>query len=381
MRSRRGFTLVEMLVATALTIFIMVILSQAFVAAMETFRQLKGIGDLESSLRTAATMLRRDLAADHFEGKRRLSDSQFWSSVGPPSQGYLRIQQDKDTIGDSDLEKADADGLPSRRRTGHKLALTVKLRGNNRLDFFSAKISDPDPNATLVKFGFPDARYQQAGIFSSQWAEVAYFLWRDPSNPITANATPLYNLYRRQRLAVPYDNADPNWGNPAVDIGRASFYSQISVSYGGLANPDNAGKLYFNSPADLTIPERRFGMTSTPGSFGLPVKYLPVSLNGKLTGDDLLLTNVVSFDIQVLPARNAPDFVDLKDLTPGAFIFDTWSTIKDDVYDYANTPVPATYYKYNGVAGQGNLFAIRVTMRVWDPRTEQTRQISVIQDL
>src|SRR5579885_1394920 len=56
---RLGFTITEMLVATALTLFIMVILSEAFIAAVESFRSLKAIGDLETRLRTVATLLRR----------------------------------------------------------------------------------------------------------------------------------------------------------------------------------------------------------------------------------------------------------------------------------------------------------------------------------
>ena len=92
MRQRRGFTMVEMLVSVALVIFIMVILSEAFVAGLETFRQLKAIGDMEERLRAAAQVLRRDLAADHFEGKRRLSDPDFWLQ-GPPREGFFRIWQ------------------------------------------------------------------------------------------------------------------------------------------------------------------------------------------------------------------------------------------------------------------------------------------------
>jgi prepilin-type N-terminal cleavage/methylation domain-containing protein len=68
---RRGFTLVEMMVAMALTVFVMVILSQCFVAGLETFSGLKAIGDMQEQLRTATNMLRADLSADHFEGKRR----------------------------------------------------------------------------------------------------------------------------------------------------------------------------------------------------------------------------------------------------------------------------------------------------------------------
>ncbi len=45
MGRRRGFTLVELLVAMALIMFIMALLSQAFIIASASFRKLKGMGD------------------------------------------------------------------------------------------------------------------------------------------------------------------------------------------------------------------------------------------------------------------------------------------------------------------------------------------------
>src|SRR6516162_8020749 len=89
---RQGFTLVEMLVAMALTLFIMVILSQAFITGLDTFSKLKGIGDMEETLRVAINNLRSDLTLDHFEGKRRLSDPAFLLA-GPPQQGFFRVYQ------------------------------------------------------------------------------------------------------------------------------------------------------------------------------------------------------------------------------------------------------------------------------------------------
>src|SRR5262249_25303957 len=66
MRRRRGFTLVELLVAMALTLFIMVILSEAFSAGLSSFRQLKAVSVMQERLRTAASILRRDLRANLF---------------------------------------------------------------------------------------------------------------------------------------------------------------------------------------------------------------------------------------------------------------------------------------------------------------------------
>src|SRR5687767_11429926 len=65
--ARPGFTLVELLVATALIVVIMAILATAFSVGMDTFSELKSIGDLSEQLRTADDVLRRDLAAAHME--------------------------------------------------------------------------------------------------------------------------------------------------------------------------------------------------------------------------------------------------------------------------------------------------------------------------
>src|SRR4029077_4475858 len=85
-----GFTLVEMLLAMTLMIFVMLILSQCFVQGLETFSGLKSIGDMQEQLRTATTLLRADLSLDHFEGKRRLSDPLASFSTATPSTPKIR---------------------------------------------------------------------------------------------------------------------------------------------------------------------------------------------------------------------------------------------------------------------------------------------------
>ena len=84
-RRRAGVSLVEMLVAVALVLFIMVILSEAFRAGLESFRLLKGVGDMQVRLRTATGVLRSDLTSDHFiEAGPRLSDQDL-STQAPPN--------------------------------------------------------------------------------------------------------------------------------------------------------------------------------------------------------------------------------------------------------------------------------------------------------
>src|SRR5262245_48132538 len=105
-RPRGAFTVVELLVAMALIILIMAVLSEAFVAGLGAFRSLKGIGDMQERLRVVALQLRRDLSLRHFEGDRKLSDvDPYWQDPfigsgdqlnrnigGRPQQGFFRIQ-------------------------------------------------------------------------------------------------------------------------------------------------------------------------------------------------------------------------------------------------------------------------------------------------
>lgn len=91
---RSGFTIVELLVAMALIVFMMSIMSQAFVIATTAMSGLKKVTDLVDKVRPAMAILERDLGAYHFDGSRRLSDANFWES-GPPTQGYFSVWQDK----------------------------------------------------------------------------------------------------------------------------------------------------------------------------------------------------------------------------------------------------------------------------------------------
>ncbi len=348
MRRRSAFTITELLVAMALIVFIMYILAEAFAAGSTAFRNLKAIGDMNEKLRMVSQVLRKYLSADHFDGRRRLSDPAFWQN-GPPQEGFFRIYQGvainqgipAGNIADycSTYEGTDLDGNPSFRSTTHALHFAVKLRGNNRGDFFRASVPSSSPLLLLPQ---PDTRFQDAvvpgspvpGIYTSQWSEVAIFLltdqqrWAgdltdDPSNTNPA-VTPqqLYTLYLRQRPLVTDNNAVTavNGGNaiPYTEYFPNGNYVQMSC-YQDPMNPKN---LYFNNPADVTMPARRMGASwlgIAPG--GMPgaqqdlcgqanpnTMYptlgnepnFPPGTPGKYRGDDIVLTNVLSFDVRIL---------------------------------------------------------------------------------
>src|SRR5947209_16485060 len=123
MRRRQGFTLVELLVAMALIVLIMAIISQAFVEGLETFRQAKGICDLQERLRTAVVPLREDLLARHLiGGKSPLKLSQLGDPNNPTTitEGFFRIEGSN-----SSPEGSDSDGISSSFATTHALLFTI----------------------------------------------------------------------------------------------------------------------------------------------------------------------------------------------------------------------------------------------------------------
>src|SRR5262249_41549258 len=128
---RGGFTLVEMMVATALIIFIMYILASAFEKGLESFRMMKVAGDMQERLRTAAVGMKTDLTKPHFNDQGS-SLGEYLSDPGlnltdpnwvPPDKGYFRIDFGMGGLIDPQDEGIDPDD-PQQRRT-RRLPITA----------------------------------------------------------------------------------------------------------------------------------------------------------------------------------------------------------------------------------------------------------------
>jgi hypothetical protein len=393
MQRRHAFTLVEMIVAMGLTLFIMVIVSTAFVTGLETFRQLKGLGDMQEGLRTATQRLRYDLVANHFEGRLQLSNPYFQNG-GKPAQGYFRIEQmppigGNPAIAIQELQDLDSPIAPpwfSYRATSHRLQFTVRLIGNRQQDQCYANIPATvmSPNAQLLPVWSqspfnpngldqnnqptfkrttyfsqpPDIFWQRPYSYTCQWAEVGYHLvrtgstadWEDPTNQ---NGTPLYSLYRIQKVMVPdssqlyfVQNGQPTGVVPYSNQPGDPIGDSYLRAYGEMScEPDSTNKwVYFNTPYDVAQQTRSFAF---PPSNALEEN----NSVSPYSGASLLLTNIISFQVQVL----YPGGTDFQDIPGG-------------IYDTAQGP-------------GSSISAIKITLRVWDPATVQTRQITMIQQM
>jgi hypothetical protein len=441
MRKRHGFTLVEMLVSTALVIFIMVILTQAFSTGMDAFRQLNTIGDMQEKLRSAGTIMAKDLAANHFDDSRKISDTALFTN-GPPLGGFFRIWHGSPLTLNSDglsnpynnvYEGTDGDGIESYRVVDHLLHFTVRRTGTHREDFASANV--PVPANAALPLGLPalgkaGSRFQDGGnTYNYQYYEVAYFL--SPSNypnaaDVTSSGIRRYTLIRRQRLVVPHPDLATG-----IDVNSAASAIPVAAGYGEVScrpTPGAPANFYFNDQTDLTVPQRRFGMVQTAGAGGdggVPLlnntapfapPYYPLISDKDTTtnagdplkaGSDILLTDVLSFQVMVLPGGantttngTIPNkFVDLYDTTSlpasqntnfqGAAsprVFDTWSNKPDPTYTgYSSSWTAAS--GWNTVASattlplNTNILALQITLRIWDVKTQTTRQLTFVQNM
>ncbi len=351
MRRRKAFTIVELLVAMALIVLIMSVLSTAFSAGIKSFRDLKALGDLQERLRTAAVNLRSDLVFDHFETGRKLSDRSNNPLFTRPSKGFFRIQVTQPPV----VEGNEPGGELSRTQTAAVLHFTIKTRENVTRPEQYLHCEVPI-NSNLETEGEPDLRrLPGSGVMSSHWAEVAYFLV--PNGQFAGTNVPLYNLHRRQRLA----RAGSMLSLPITGGSAASDYDEVSCQLRGSPTP----RLECNSPDDLTTPTNR-AMSDPITGVSLPTPLTGLSPSGApRRGDDILLGDVISFDVKVLQVGTNPAFPN--QTSPGFVDVPVGAT---NAYDTATIPLP-----------QMPILAIQITIRAWEPRTRQTRQLTIIQEM
>lgn len=423
---RNAFTLVELMVAMALIILMLSIMSQAFVIATGVMQGLKEVADMQEKIRPAITLLQRDLGAFHFEGIKKLSDPEFWDN-GPPKEGYFMLWQDRAFEPVIGIEPSGNEGAyngvsfsRSAALANHMLALTVKLPGKSPNDFFESssfnlftpplfgniflnKVSNPPvvnipPRVTDdTPKGMLDSntrRFEKdSSLIHSEWAEVAYFLGPLTGNPDgytdgkTGPALPYYNLYRQQRLVLPSFNIS----GVTLPVATAAIREEISCeTFTGT----------FNKPSDLTVPWKRMGNRTLNhlGNRAGPL-FLGFSNASARVNTDIIATNVISFDVKLLTDLRY-DYEDLTTiLSQGSYstyapfsnyalangnaairVFDTWTT---DQGNAANTIPKYDFGYWNNFTGKwqpsGNTAGNNALIPVWNTTNNTGLNIKAVQ--
>lgn len=429
---RQGFTLVELLVSMAIIIFMLSIMSQAFVIATTCMQGMKTVGELIDKVRPVMTIMQRDLAADHFDGTKKLCDPDFWE-YGPPREGYFSIIQG----GVSEQETPSLGSvkyyISNSSISNHALTFTSKLPGKNPTEFYTAEYPTTHKARMNGIYNYPNSNFATnpaymkpqnakrfdfiSDIIHCKWAELAYFI--KPNGGVVAKDSaaiplradlPLHDLYRQQRVILP-DVFDMNNAGilnvPGVPFNLFSHYVDSTTN-----------KVVFNQPADVTAPWKRFGNRgAAPSALPNFKAYAdPTGLNDVGNNSDLLLTNVISFDVRIINDSNL-DFLHLYEAGGGAlsgpyapyynapyadtstskFIFDTWTMERSQDpsknYDLGNfsagpwqpaTGISGAYQVpfWNGITNKGiKINAIQITIRVWDDKSSQARDFVLIQKI
>jgi len=394
---RSGMTLVEMLVATAMTLVIMGIVAQLFGFLALTLSRSRDTIEMSARARSVANLVRRDLSG--------LTCATVPPTPADGDNGYLEIIEGSATDHSSGFNQLTGD-------CDDVLMLTTR------------SLDQP----FVGQFG-------SSGSIESPVAEVAWYCRPSPSAYQTASGSTLYTLYRRQLLVMDYVGQSPFEAS-----GDNSFAGSLPNTTYDLSLRADGSVLRPNSLSDLTRREWRFmhnlsGATSAAAfPYNATVSNLATSgpLAGTRQGEDIVLTNVLAFDIRTFDPRaplattsaTAVDPGDpgygggssanvngaYVDLGSGASsttlmgnatskskltrIYDTWSThyefngIDEDNSGIADQGANGVDDNSNGVVDDAAeqetsppypvaLRGLEVRIRVYDPSSRQVRQVTV----
>ncbi len=395
-RPRRGFTLVELLVACALTVLIMAVLATAFKTGLDTFSNLKSTVGLSEQLRAAESVMRRDLEAPHLENADGVAVRVSSGATAP--RGYFEVLQATQPNAATFVKEGTEDGTDSYRGTDQAIFCTTHLGGKSAQELYFGEAPDTvDPS-------FADY-LPQGSTYASDWAELAFFL--RPSGPFTKSDDPtvlpvqLFTLHRRQRVLarksvlLPFGGAYATPDDYRTAYPDASISSQVQlVPPGPMPPPVQYARL--NDPSTVQGRRDRFGYYTTgPAAGSVPDPVMPDSFgsarsfssvlraSGAAIGTDILVTNVVSMHVRVLDGT-------------GKF-YDRFTQVPNPAPSPPAPPylpgsgvAPPTSYPNSG-ATEGfrldtapanvQMRAIQIKLRVYDTKNRLTRQLTMSFDL
>lgn len=416
--ARSGMTLVEMLVATTMTLIIMGVVAQLFGFLALTLSRSRDTIEMSADVRSVANLLRRDLSG--------LTVKTVPPTSADADSGYLEI---------------------------------IEGSATDKSGGFSQLTGDCDDILMLTTRSLDQpfvGRFGSSGLIESPVAEVVWYCRQSPSAYQTVAGSTLYTLYRRQLLVMDYVGQTP-FETSGLNSYRSSNVQSAIQDYDlSLRNAymtsspagGNVESLRPNTLADLSRREWRILHHPSISLSGTPATVLSSTtfpynataanlaaygpLTGNRQGEDIVLTNVLAFDIRVFDPRvplndtgvTAVDPGDPRynsgsaagvngayvDLGSGAAattlmgaaaakskltgIYDTWSThyefngIDDDNSGVADQGTNGLDDNSNGIVDDATeqetappypvaLRGIEIRLRVYEPSSRQVRQVTV----
>ena len=270
---RSGFSLTELLVASGIGLLVMASVASLFSVFGRAMSQSQSTIDLTSRMRAAAWKLRQDLDGVTCPVVPWLSPD--------ANTGYFEISE------------------------GPQRDTTLTYAGNAGTSNLEADTDDVLMFTTRAPAGSFSGRYQTVDkIIESPYAEVAWFCRRAATQSV--NGTTVYNLYRRQLLVLGYVGL-PDFSSNSIAGAVPAIYQTYDLSL-----RSEGGRLHPNTLGDLTKRENRF--MHNPAAFPYAMRldanarlgYVEAGIQVTGTFDDtprawedVILTNVVSFDVRV----------------------------------------------------------------------------------
>jgi type II secretory pathway pseudopilin PulG len=413
-RSRAGITLVEMMVSITLTLIIMGTVMTIFGMITGAVADNRAIMETVDRLKSATSRLQADLQG-------RTCSTLPWNRIEAAS-GYFLYAEGPAT-----------DAAPNSDRSWMQVPkdeFTSKLAGET-----SRVLGDCDDilMMTTLSRGAPFVGRGPNGPIESNLAEVVWFV--KPAE-VDSDVKPL-TLYRRVLLIIGQDQ----WERLGVGGQSAQeFFQRYDIS---ARFDSSSGQMVANTLADLTMPENRFshwngGKEGGVGRLrtGADGSLVPFPLSGERYGEDVMLTNVVGFDVKAFDcwagfgsggedvALVPGDFqysaggagrgvyVDMGDTAPGGdyagspraestlstipgirSIYDTWSYhYEHDGYTQRGSRDRGTdLLDTDGTSGVDDgseretcapylrpLRGVQVTVRVYEPDSRQVQQVTIV---
>ncbi len=387
---RTGFSLTELLVASAIGLMVMAAVASLFGTLGASVREMEANVALAERLRAVSARLRYDLAGVTADLTR--------PNAPESGMGYFEYIEGPRRDHNAGTAEADVDDV---------LLFTSRSVGRQFTGDFTSVLASGSSIATAVE---------------SPYAEIAWFCKPAPDSEQTVQGLRLHRLHRRELLSVAYVGQSPfasagsanllSGGSLATNVQTALLNFDLSIR--NLGSP-SVPVFAPNSLADLARREARFLRSGTfPFTFSGTASPALTFDSTYRQGEDVALGNVIGFDVRAFDPEaprqvHAATGVPMQPGDPGYAVSISGSAPRGAYVDLgwgaaalggmvagfpgvgANPALLTTYdswsrhYAFIGAVGAAqatapygvSLRGIEVRIRCYEPASKQVRQFTI----